>query len=180
MTVTDSQLASVLQLRSEIEGLDMATREPATALRPDTELSYSYGLFSSLSPVSNAEQTVADIVASIRATLAKLAPVATIETASDGMTVRSVMNYAGRVVSVWSDTPSSAAAGALADAHLVSLDKAYALRAAFAGAIAAVGSTLVSISLAVANPLTVLRALASAKALKQALDRLAEAVEASG
>jgi hypothetical protein len=36
---------------------------------------------------------------------------------------------------------------------------------------------MVSISLAVANPLTVLRALASARALKQALDRLAAAVE---
>jgi hypothetical protein len=62
----------------------------------------------------------------------------------------------------------------------VSLEKAYALRAAFAGAIAAAGGTMVSISQAVANPLTVLRALAAARALKQALDRLATAVEASG
>jgi hypothetical protein len=68
---------------------------------------------------------------------------------------------------------------ALADAHLTSLEKAYALRVAFAGAIAAAGSTMVSISMAVANPLTGLRAVASAKALKQALERLAAAVQPS-
>jgi hypothetical protein len=42
-----------------------------------------------------------------------------------------------------------------------------------------VGGALASISLAVSNPLTVLHALASAKALKQALERLVAAVEAA-
>ncbi|MGD0629651.1 MAG: hypothetical protein ABR987_09870 [Terracidiphilus sp.] len=177
--MTDSQLATVLQLRCEIEGIDGAARNSAAA-QPETAMSYSFGLFSSLSPFSSAEQTVADIVASIQTTLARLAPVATIETSSDGLTVKSVINYTGRVTSVWNNLPSFAGATTLADAHLGALEKAYALRAAFAGAVAAVGSTMVSISQAVANPLTVLRALASAKALKQALDRLAAAVEASG
>jgi hypothetical protein len=172
-------LASVIQVRREIEGIDGAARDPA-AMRPDAAMSYSFGLLASLSPFSGAEQTVADIVASIQTTLARLAPVATIETSADGLTVKSVINYAGRVTSVWSNSPSSTAATALADAHLESLRKTFALRAAFAGAIAAAGSTMVSISLAVTNPLTVFGALASARALKQALDRLAAAVETSG
>jgi hypothetical protein len=178
VTVTDSQLATVIQLRGEIEGIDRVSRSP-TAMQPDAAVSYSVGIFSSLSPFSNAEQTVAEIVNSIKSTLARLAPVATIETSSDGLTVRSVINYTGRVASVWSSSASSPAANTLANAHLASLQKAYALRSAFAGAIAAAGSTMVSISQALANPFTVLRALASAKALKQALDRLAAAVAAS-
>jgi len=179
MTGTDSRLATAIQLRAEIEGIDGAARNPA-AMQPDATPSYSYGLLSSLSPFSNAEQTLADIVSSIQTTLARLAPVATIETSADGLTVKSVINYAGWVTSVWSNSTLSAAATELANTHLDSLQRAYALRAAFAGAIAAAGSTMVSISLAVANPLTVLHALSSARALKQALDRLAVAVEASG
>jgi hypothetical protein len=179
VTVTDSQLATVIQLRGEIEGIDGVSRAPA-AMQPDAVMSYSFGIFSGLSPFSSADQTVAEIVTSIQITLARLAPVATIETSADGLTVKSVINYTGRVASVWSSSFSSPASETLVNTHLTSLEKAYALRAAFAGAIAAAGSTMVSISQAVVNPLTVLRALASARALKQALDRLAAAVEASG
>jgi hypothetical protein len=93
--------------------------------------------------------------------------------------VKSVINYTGRVASVWGNSSPFAAPTSLADAHLASLEKTYALRAAFAGAVAAAGSTLVSIAQAVTNPFTVPRALASARALKQSLDRLAAAVEAS-
>ena len=178
MTVTDSQLAMVIQLRGEIEGINRSAGDPL-AMQPDAAMSYSFGWLSSLNPFSGAEETVAHIVTSIHATLAKLAPVATIETSNDGLMVKSVITYTGWVASVWCDSSPSGAATALAGAHLASLQKAYALRAAFAGAIAAAGSTIVSISLAVTNPLTVLRALASAKALKQALDKLAAAVEAS-
>jgi len=178
VTGTDSELAAAIQLRGEIEAIDAASRNPA-AMQPEAAMSYSFGLFSSLSSFSSAEQTVAEIVTSIQTTLARLAPVATIETSADGLTVKSVINYTGRVASVWSRSSSSAAATALADAHHASLGKAYTLRSAFVGAIAAAGSALVSISQAVANPLTVLRALASARALKQALDRLSAAVEAS-
>jgi hypothetical protein len=147
-------------------------------MEPVSALSYSFGLFSN--PFSSAEQTVAEIVASVHAMLAKLAPVATLETCREGMTARTVIQYTGRAASVWSNLPSSELASVLAGTHLDSLQRTYALRVAFVGAIGAVGSALVSISLTVANPLTVLHALASAKALKQALERLAAAVEAAG
>jgi hypothetical protein len=164
-------------LRAEIEGIDRTARNPGSIApaEPGTGLSYSLGLFSGISPISSAEQTVAEIVAAVRAVLAKLAPVASIETSRNGMTARTVVLYTGRAASAWSSTSSSELAGA----HLDSLGKTYALRVAFVGAIGAVGGTLASISLAVSNPLTVLHALASAKALKQALERLVAAVEAA-
>jgi hypothetical protein len=176
LTVTDSQLAALTALRAEIERIDRATREPAAAAEPrmDAAMSYSFGMF------SGPEQTIAEIVASVHTTLARLTPVTTLETSKHGLTARTVINYTGRAASVWSNSPSSELAALLSGAHLDSLQKSYALRAAFAEAIAAVGSTLVSISVAVANPLTVLHALASANALKQALERLAIAVEAAG
>lgn len=181
MSVSDSHLDTIRQLRAEIEGIDRVARNSAAGagLGPDAGLSYSFGLFSSISPFSNAEQTVAEIVSSVRAVLGKLAPVATIETSGDGMTVRTVVQYAGGTASVWSDATSFELATVVAGAHLESLGKTYALRAAFVGAIGAVGGALASISLAVANPLTVLHALASAKALKLALERLVAAVEAA-
>lgn len=181
MIVTDSQLDALKQLRVEIEGIDSAARNPAASapIEPDAALSYSFGLFSSISPVSGAEQTVAEILASVRAVLAKLAPVATIETSRDGVTARTVVHYTGRADSAWSSTTSSEPVSVLAGAHLDSLGKTYALRVASVGALGAVGGALASISLAVANPLTVLHALASAKALKQALERLVAAVEAA-
>jgi hypothetical protein len=181
LTAIDSQLESVIELRHEIEGIDRAARNPGAdaMIRSGTELSYSYGLFSGLSPVSKMEQAVAGIVASIHAVLAKLAPVATIETSIDGMTARTVIQYTGRAASVWSNAASSQLAASLEGAHLESLRRAYALRVAFVGAISAAGSALVSISLAVANPLTVLHALSTAIALKRALERLSAAVEAA-
>jgi hypothetical protein len=93
------------------------------------------------------------------------------------MTVRTVINYTGRATSVWSNSPPSELAATLAGAHLESLKNAYSLRAAFAGVIAATGSALVSISAAIANPLTMFNALASAAALKQSLQRLVASVE---
>lgn len=174
MTGADSQLAALAALRHEMESIGRATREPAPAANvpADGMVSYSFGIF------TGPEQTVADIVASVRATLAKLAPLATVETAQEGLTARTVINYAGRSASVWSNAPSTELAASLAGAHLDALKKAYSLRAAFAATIAAASGALVSISVAVANPLTVLHGLASAKALKQALERLEIAVEA--
>jgi hypothetical protein len=186
---TDSQLCAITALRSEIEGIDRTIRESGASAssQPENALSYSFGLSSDVSSFLSADQTAADIVASVRDTLAKLAPVYTLETSRDGLTVRSVIQYSGRVVSVWGqDKPSSFAATAelaaagLAFAHMASLERTYALRIAFARAIAAAGSTLVAVSVAVANPLTALHALASATALKQALDRLSAAVTTSG
>lgn len=178
MTAADSQLADLLRIRGEIEGIDRATREPAAAtMEPEGALSYSYGMLSSLTPFSSVEQTVGDIAAAVQAILRRLAPVATVETSKDGMTARTVINYTGRAASVWSDSPPTELAAALAGEHLESVKRAYALRAALAGVIAAAGSALVSISAAIANPLTALHALASAAALKQSLQRLVASVE---
>ena len=180
MTAADSQLADLVRLRREIEGIDQATREPATAtMEPEGALSYSYGMLSSLSPFSSVEQTVADIAVAVRAILVRLAPIATLETSKEGMTVRTVINYTGRATSVWSNAPPTELTAALAGAHLESLKNAYALRTAFAGVIAAAGSALVSISAAIANPLTMLHALASAAALKQSLQRLVASIESA-
>jgi hypothetical protein len=184
LTATDPQLASLRQLCGEIEGIDRAARTPASedAVPPDSTASYSFGLFSGFPLISDTEQTIAEIVASVQATLVKLAPVASLETSRDGFIVRTAIQYRGRVASVLcnslppgSDTP----AFVLALGHLAAVEKTYALRVAFAAAIAAVGGALVSISMAVANPLTVVQALASARALKKALERLAAAVEAA-
>lgn len=183
MTTSDSQLDTVTALRSEIEGIDRATRASTldAATRPGGGISYSFGLFTDASSFASVDQTVADIVTSVRAMLVKLAPVYTLETSRDGFAVRSVIQYTGRVASVWSQgNASSPAAAGLAAAHLDSLQRTYALRIAFAGAIAAVGNTLVGVSLAMANPLAALHALASAKALKLALERLAAAVAPTG
>ena len=178
MTAADSQLADVLRIRGEIEGIDRATRDPAAATTElEGNLSYSYGMLSSLSPFSSVEQTVGDIAAAVQVILRRLRPVATVETSKDGMTARTVINYTGRATSVWSDSPPTELAAALAGAHLESVKRAYALRAAFVGVIAAAGSALVSISAAIANPLTALPALASAAALKQSLQRLVASVE---
>ena len=178
MTAVDSQLADLLRIRGEIEGIDRATREPATAAtEPDGTLSYSYGVLSGLSPFSGVEQTIAEIAAAVGVILARLAPVTTLETSKGGITVRTAINYTGRATSVWSNSLPTESAAALAGVHLESLKNAYALRSAFVGVIAAAGSALVSISVAIANPLTVLHALDSAAALKQSLQRLVESVE---
>lgn len=180
----DSQLATVIELRAEIEGIDRAARNPARAAEQDNTLSYtaySIGWPANLSPISGARQHVDQIVASISVILSRLAPVATVETSINGFTARTVIHYTGRAASVWSGvgTDSSAQASQLSAMHLDALKKTYTLRVAFVGAIAAVASALASISLAAANPLTVLNAWASARALKHALERLVAAVEAT-
>ena len=171
MSATGFQLEDVNSLRGEIDGIAHDARRAAAetgegAAGNAGAMSYSLGIFSS------PESTVAAIVDSIRETLSKLAPVATFETSREGFTARTVINYSGRAVSVWCVNPSSE----LVDAHLSSLQNAYLFRAAVAGVIAAVGNALVSISIAVANPLTALQALRSAEALKRAVGRLAAAV----
>jgi len=181
LTVEDYQLDSLIKLRAEIEGIDRATRNPVAApSEQDSAVSYSSGMFSGVSPLANGEQTVASIVASVHALLQKLAPVATIETCSDGIAARTVVHYTGRAASVWSNGISSGSAIQLANLHIDSVRKTLAVRRAFVAAIGAVSSALVSISIAVANPLTVFHALASARALKQALEKLANMVEAAG
>ncbi len=184
MTAMDPQLASLRQLCGEIEGIDRAARAPVSEddVPPDSAVSYSFGLLSGFPLISDAEQTIAEIVASVQATLAKLAPVATLETSRDGFNVKTAIQYRGRVASVVCNSSPDPynSVSFLTREHLATIEKTYALRTAFATAIAAVGGALVSISMAVANPLTVVQALASARALKKALERLAAAVETAG
>ena len=171
VSATGCQLEDVNSLGREIDGIAHDARRTASeaaqgAAGNPVALSYSLESFSS------PESTVAAIVDSIREALLKLAPVATFETSREGFTARTVINYSGRAVSVWCVDLSSE----LVNAHLSSLQRAYLFRAAVAGVIASVGNALVSISIAVANPLTVLQALRSAEALKRAVERLAAAV----
>lgn len=114
------------------------------------------------------------MVDSIKETLAKLAPVAHFETTVDGFTAKTVISYSGFAASVW----SSGTTWELVDAHLESLQRAYAFRSAVAAVVAAVGNAVVAISIAVGNPLTVWHAVKSAEALKLAVDRLAASVAA--
>jgi len=179
LTLADPQLASLVQLRAQIEGIDRAARNPLSAAPEPDNPSYSFGLLSDVCSISNAQQTVETLVASVQEMLQKLAPVATIETSRDGMTARTVIHYTGRAASVWVGSDPTEPAAVVAAMHLDSLRKTYALRRAFVATVGAVGSALVSISLSVANPLTVLHALASAKALKQALERMANMVESA-
>jgi hypothetical protein len=185
LTATDLQITSLKQLSSEIEEIDRAARAPASAdaTQPDSTVSYSFGLLSGFPVISDAAQTIAEVVASVQVTLAKLAPVASLETSRDGFTVKTAIQYRGRVASVFCNSSlpiSYDSVYVLTREHLAAVEKTYALRAAFAAAIAAVGAALVSISMAMANPLTVLQALRSARALKEALERLAAAVQAAG
>jgi hypothetical protein len=168
--VTVSQLDELASLRSEVEGIDREARLAAPeSAGHAAALSYSIGVWSS------AEDNLVAIVESIKETLAKLTPVASFETSRDGFTARTVINYSGQAVSVW----SSGTTLDLADAHLESLQGAYAFRASVVRVIAAVGNAVVAISIAVANPLTVWHAVKSAEALKPAVDRLAAAVAAN-
>jgi hypothetical protein len=171
------ELASPGELTSllgEIEGIarDAANPapEPAAFAIGSAPVSYAFGLTSSI------ESKAAAIVASIQQTLASLAPVATFETSRDGFTARTVLNYSGRAISVWSTGPNGTPAEDFVGAHLATLQRAYAFRSAVVQVIAAVGNALAAISLAVANPLTVRHAVRSAEALKAAVDRLAKAV----
>jgi molybdopterin-binding protein len=130
--------------------------------------SHSFGI------VSSAEEKIVAIVESINQTLTKLALVADFETTVDGFTAKTVITYSGSAASVWSTRTTAK----LVDAHLVSLQRVYAFRAAVTAVVAAVGNAVVAISIAVGNPLTVWRAIKSAETLKSAVDRLAAVVVA--
>lgn len=176
MTVADARIETILLLRDEIDGIDRAARQPA-ALGQGNSMSYSFGPFSgSLFPEQHKlAEILSDVVATVKRVCARLAPTATVETAEDGVTARTMIHFNGRAASVWVGAPSQQ----VASAHIASLEKTLRLRTAVAGAVLSAGSAIVSISMAVANPLMLLSAWSSAKALKLALDRLAAAVEAT-
>ena len=169
-----ADLKELAALRGEVEEIARdARRIPAEPTGAPSAMSYSFGILGGMA--SSAEEKVAAIVESIKETLAKLAPVAHFETTVDGFTARTVVSYSGFAASVWS---SGTTAGLVA-AHLESLRRVYAFRAAVTAVVAAVGNAVVAISIAVGNPLTVWHAIRSAEALKSAVDRLAAAVAAN-
>lgn len=180
MSATGAQIEDLASLRGEIEGIERDARlgsvTPALeGAGGEAGLSYSfYSSDSSFGIFSSPESTVAAIEKSIRETLATLAPVATFETSQEGFAARTAINYSGRADSVW----SGPLVPGLVNAHMSTVKRAYAFRAAAVGVIAAAGSALASISVAVANPLTALHALRSAQALKLAVERLEAAVKA--
>jgi hypothetical protein len=171
--VSAAGLDGLAALRGEVDEIARdAGRIPPGAAEGIGAASYSFGIFAS------AEAKVAAIFQSIQQavgqTLAQLAPVAQFETTVGGFTARTVVNYSGFAASAW----SSGATAELAAAHLASLRRIYAFRAAAAAVVAAVGNAVVAISIAVGNPLTVWHAVKSAEALKAAVERLAAAVAA--
>ena len=176
MTVVDARLETILQLRDEIDGIDRAARQPVASGQAN-QVSYSLGSFSSsfFSEQRKFAEILSDVVATVKRVCARLAPTAKVETAAEGVTARTMIHFNGRTASVWVGAPSPQ----VASAHIASLEKTLQLRTAVAGAVLSAGSAIASISMAVANPLTLLSAWSSAKALKLALDRLAAAVEAA-
>jgi len=164
--VSAAGLEELGALRGEIDEIARGARqisaEPAGA---PFLMSYSFGI------ASSAEERITAIVESIKQTLAELAPIANLQTTVDGFTAKTVINYSGFAASVW----STGTTVGLIDAHLESIERAYALRAAVTAVVAAVGNAIVAISIAVANPLTLCHATHSAEALKSAVDRLAAA-----
>ena len=165
----DAQLASLRQVRAEIEGIASAAGRAEPDGPRDAAVSYSFGLF------SGPEETFSELVRTVQSLLTKLKPVATLRTTVDGLSATTVINYGGRATSVWSNPVSYA----LAETHLCSLERTIELRMAAAGAVGAAASAMAAISILAANPLTVLHALRSAEALKQALERLLDAAEAA-
>jgi hypothetical protein len=175
--VSAADLEELAALRREIEEIARgAGQNPGDASGPADAMSYSSGPGGGIGGiVSSAEEKVAAIVDSIETTLAKLAPVAHFQTTCDGFTAKMVISYSGFAASVW----SSGTTAELVDAHLKSLQEAYAFRTAVTAVVAAVGNAVVAISIAVGSPLTVWHAIKSVEALKSAVERLAAAVAAN-
>jgi hypothetical protein len=167
--VNAAEIEELAALRSEVEQITRGTGQLSedSPGRADA-MSFSFGI------VASTEEKVVAIFESIKQTLAELAPVAHFQTTVDGFTAKTVINYSGFAASVWSTDTTAG----LVDAHLESLRRIYAFRAAVTAVVAAVGNAVVAISIAVGNPLTVWHAIESAEALKSAVDRLAAVVAA--
>ncbi len=167
-------LEELTSLRGDVEEIARGARQiPPDSAEHAAAMSYSFGNVGGI--ISSAEEKVAAILKSIKETLAELAPVASFETTVGGFTVKTVINYSGFAASVW----SSGTTTELVDAHLKSLQEAYAFRTAATTVVAAVGNAAVAISIAVGNPVTVWHAVKSAEALKVAVERFATAVAAN-
>jgi hypothetical protein len=164
----DAQTAAVQSLRSQIDAITIALQRPGRQTGVEA-VSYSFGALNTM------EQAARKLSETVRDLLMKLKPVATIETARDGMQAITTVNYAGRAASAWPQFPSEE----LILAHMTSVDNVLALRAALAGTIASAASAIMAISASAADPLLVMNALGAAVRLKESLEQLAAAAEAA-
>ena len=105
----------------------------------------------------------------------KLQPVATVETVRGDMKAITTVNYAGRATSAWPQFPSEE----LTLAHLTSVDRVLALRAALVGAVASASTAMLAISASCTNTMLAMNALAAVIRLKESLQQLAAAAEAA-
>jgi len=163
----DPQIVAITRLRSEIEGIARA----ATIGAPQNPGAVSF----SPALLSDSRQSFTTLLATVQSLLAKLKPTALVQTTADPETIQTVIRYGTGTHSV--STPNLSLQ--LAQIHLRSLERTFALRSAVAGAIAAAAGTLMTLSASVVNPLTILHTLSMAKALQEALERLSGAVEAA-
>jgi len=164
----DAQTAAVQALRSQIDSITSAVQRPGSGSSADA-MSYSFGVFNSI------EQAARKLADTVNELLLKLTPVATIETTRGDLKAITTVNYAGREMSVWPQIHSVE----LTLAHMTTVDRVVALRAALAGAIASAASAMMAISVSVANPLLAMNALGAAARLKESLEQLAAAAEAT-
>jgi len=163
----DPQVAAVRAACGEIEALAARARSGQRA--PGEAASYSVEF------AADSRQGFASLVATVESLLAQLKPTATVRTGSDGETIETLVRYTGSANSVSTANLSAY----LAEIHLGSVQRTYALRSAAAGAFVAAASTLLTLSASVANPLLLLHAYAMARSLEEALRRLASAIEAA-
>ena len=161
----DWQLASIQQLRAQIESLDVEAHR--AAIQPSEPASYGI--------LTTPREAFANLVSTIDSLLDQLKPEATVRTTFDAASARTVLNYTSRAVTV----VSANLFPALEQNHIASLQRTYVLRGAAVGALAAAASATLALSAAAANPLYLPGALSTANSLKAALERLAGAVGAT-
>jgi hypothetical protein len=116
------------------------------------------------------------LIPTIYKMLYKLSSQVTLKIYEDNLQAVTTVNYAGRIESVWCESPEAD----LVDSHLASVQAALELRAAVVRGVVAIGCALASISVAVANPVTAATALSSALELKQAIEHFAAVASENG
>jgi hypothetical protein len=162
----EAHLAAVQRVCGEIEALAGAARSGPP---PAETVSYAFGFW------GDAQGAFRDLIGTVRRLLEDLKPTATIRTALDGEAATTVVTYQSLAASAWSANPSAD----LAATQLRSVQRVLALRSAMARAVVAAGSVMLALSASVANPLALPHAVATARSLQEALQRLATAAEAA-
>ena len=171
MTASDPQAAAVQAACSQIAQIAVAARTATMAPGQSGRAAVSY----SVDFAADSRQGFASLAATVESLLAQLKPTAMVRTVSDEETIETLVRYTGGANSVFTANLSLY----MAQIHLGSLGRTYALRSAIAGAFVAAASTLMTLSASVANPLLLLHTLSIARSLEEALRRLASAVEAA-